>query len=620
MVVLVTSPEEMIHDEPSSTNENSNSVLLPTLIIVSIAIVLAASGFYHVFHPTSQNVSLQTKPTETVDFEFTSTVDLVVYNAVVHTMDTNQPTVTGFAIKNGRFFEVGDGEQLRQKYPDSQHLNALSRPIIPGLIDSHAHLLGLGYSKLGADLTNASSLADVVAIVTNFITQNQLEEGTWVSGRGWDQTRWGGKFPTHHDIDEGLLGQYQIVLTRIDGHSIWVNQPAMDAAAPLPPDDPPGGKIIRDPDTGLPTGIFIDGAMDLITSQIPPPTPQQIKLALSLAINECKSSGLTTIHDAGSDVTNEVIRLYRNAIDSNEFDLRVYALLTATDPSNVELYCSQNSTFGPLLGYGDGKLTVRSVKFMIDGALGSRGAALLEDYSDDPGNQGILVLDPVKFASFVKIWATCGFQVCTHAIGDRGNKIVLDVYEQIHNSSVVNITAARFRIEHVQVVDQLDFKRFATYDLIASMQPTHATGDMAFAEDRLGPTRILSSYAWQSFVSLGVRLPFGSDFPVSEVAPLAGIYAAVTRQDKSGNPPGGWYPKQRVSRVQALKSFTIEGAYAAFQEHDVGSITAGKYGDFVVLSKDILDESLDPSVILQTDVVGTFLGGKLVYNNSKYSW
>ncbi|MCH8333374.1 amidohydrolase, partial [Candidatus Sumerlaeota bacterium] len=368
--------------------------------------------------------------------------------------------------------------------------------------------------------------------------------------------------------------------------------------------DPRGGRILPDPNTSAPNGVFIDNAQGLVSRRIPRASPDRIRQGIERAIQTCIRHGLTSIHDAG--VSRSQIDLYRRMIDEGDFNLRIYAMIRGGGLETMQRFFDA----GPIVGYGDNRLTVRSVKIVIDGALGSRGAALLQPYADDPGNSGLLTTPPETLRRIVRGALQAGFQVCCHAIGDRGNRIVLDIYEEALGSEP-RAMDHRFRIEHAQVVALVDIPRFARLGVIPSMQATHATSDMYWAEDRVGPRRIEGAYAWRKFLNEGSRIANGSDFPVEGVNPLWGIYAAVTRQDHRGWPEGGWRPEERMTRTEALRSFTIDAAYAAFEEDIKGSLEPGKLADVVVLSRDIMQ--IDAREILETEVVRTILGGVTVY-------
>ncbi len=526
---------------------------------------------------------------------------LVVYNADVYTMNDVQRRAEAFVSVDGRIVFVGSSEDALRMYPGGDMLDAEGKTIIPGLIDAHAHLMGLGTAMLQVDLMGSRSIDEIVERLKSF--EEELPAGVWLTGRGWDQNDWPSKdFPTRADLDEAFPDR-PVWLRRVDGHAAWANTAALEAAnfdAIRSADDPEGGRILRD-EAGEPTGVFIDAAMGLVDRHQPETTSEQYEAGLRLALAETARLGLTGVHEAG--VSLEVVDLYQRAIDEGWFTLRLYGMVGGRGRT-FDHFCEN----GMIDNYGD-RLTVRSVKYFIDGALGSRGAALLEDYSDDPGNQGLLMLDVGAYRENVRKAFECGFQVNTHAIGDRGNREVLDAYE-IAQQEVPN-HSTRHRVEHAQVVAVEDIPRFAELGIIASMQPTHATSDMGWAEDRVGADRIQGAYVWSGFLKIGVPVAFGSDFPVERVDPLLGFYAAVTRQDVEGQPVGGWYPEERVTREEALRGFTLDAAYAAFQEDELGSIEPGKWADFVVLSDNIM--TIPAPQILDTRVMATYIGGQAVY-------
>ena len=529
--------------------------------------------------------------------------DLVLHNARIYTVDAEHPEAEALAVRGGRILMVGGSEAVLAAYPEAERLDAEGRTVVPGLIDAHAHLMEQGLSMLEADLVGTASKEEIVERLKAFVEEQDLPEGAWLTGRGWDQNDWPEKeFPTRADLDAAFPDR-PVWITRVDGHAAWANTAALEAAgleALRADDDPEGGRILRDAE-GEPTGVLIDAAMPLVGQQQPAPAAEARRQALQLVLEETATYGLTGVHDAGIDTAT--VALYKEAVDAGTFDLRLYGMIGGRGET-FDQFCAD----GPLLDYG-GKLTVRAVKFYMDGALGSRGAALLADYADDPGNNGLLNREPAAFEEDVQRALECGFQVNTHAIGDRANRVVLDAYEAAMQQT--GRTAGRHRVEHAQILAPDDLPRFAELSVIASMQPTHATSDMPWAEDRLGPERIQGAYAWQALADSGARLAFGSDFPVEQVDPLLGFYAAITRQDAEEQPEGGWQPAQRVSREAALRGFTLDAAYAAFQEDEVGSLEPGKRADFVILSKDIMQ--MPPADILNTEVVATYLGGQKIY-------
>ena len=383
----------------------------------------------------------------------------------------------------------------------------------------------------------------------------------------------------------------------MDGHAGWANSAALKRAGiTTQTPEPSGGRIVKD-DQGQPTGILVDKAMSLVSSRIPAPTAGQVQRRLELAARECARLGLTTIHDAG--VSKLELDAYRSLIASNKMPIRVYAMIGGTGALWREYL-----QHGPEVGE---RLTVRSIKLYADGALGSRGAALWQPYADDPGNSGLLMTTKDEIAKVAGDAAAHGFQVCTHAIGDRANRTVLDGYA----AALGGPNDKRFRIEHAQVISLPDFQKFKDFSILPAMQATHATSDMRWIEQRVGPDRMAGAYAWQRFLKLGIRVANGSDFPVEEPNPMLGLYAAITRQDPEGNPPGGWTPTQRMTRAEALESWTLSGAYAAFEEKTKGSLEPGKLADFIVLDRDIM--TVPELQIAATRVLKTFLGGKLVH-------
>ncbi len=536
-------------------------------------------------------------------------VQYVLTNATIYTVNENAPRAEAMAVgMDGRILAVGAEEEVLRQYPDAPKIDARGLTVIPGLIDAHAHLMGLGMSRLQVDLVGTRSVEEVITRLKERAAT--LPEGAWLLGRGWDQNDWPEKrFPTHEVLDRHFPNR-PVWLRRIDGHAGWANMAAMrpiwDSLLTMP--DPEGGKIVRDA-SGRPTGIFIDAAMQVIDQLVPEPSKAEREQALQLALKETAALGLTGVHDAGVD--QATIELYQEAIDAHAFPLRLYAMIGGQG-STFARYCKQ----GPFR-YKD-RLVVRSVKYYIDGALGSRGAALLEDYTDDPGNRGLLRHEPKEFTRMVEEAMSCGFQVNTHAIGDRGNRVVLDAYEAAMQKVPDHV--GRHRVEHAQVVALEDIPRFARLEVIASMQPTHATSDMYWAEERLGPERIKGAYAWRRFLDAGAQLAFGSDFPVESANPMLGFYAAVTRQDTTGWPPGGWYPDQRLTREEALRAFTLDAAYAAFQEEELGSLEPGKWADFLILDRDIM--RIPEQEIFRTKVYITVLGGELVFRHpaSPVTW
>lgn len=527
--------------------------------------------------------------------------DLILVNGRVYTVDETRPMVSAFAVKGGRILFAGSEREVRALAgPRTRVIDAGGSTVIPGMVDAHAHLLGLGTSLRNVQLAGSKSYDEVIARVV--VRARQMKPGEWIEGRGWDQNLWPDKqFPTHEALSRAVP-QNPVVLARIDGHAILANAMAMRAAnvtAATP--DPSGGRIIRVPDNS-PSGVFVDNAEGLVGRAVPSATRAQTTQAILEAVAEANKWGLVGIHDAGA--SRRTIDIYESLARAGRFNLRNYALIS-DDSADIMHYMSR----GPQNALYDGRVWIRSIKLYADGALGSRGAALLAPYADDAGNTGLLVSAPAHIQRVATLALRKGFQVGVHAIGDRGNRVVLDAFDAALKT--VPVADHRFRVEHAQVISLEDIPRFAKLGVIPLMQASHQTSDMRWAEARVGPDRIKGAYAWRSLLNTGVIIPNGSDFPVEEVNPLISFHSAVSRQDASNWPPGGWYPDQIMTRSEALESMTIWPAYAAFQDKVMGSITPGKYADFVILDRDIM--TVPASEILRTRVMSTWLGGRSVY-------
>ncbi len=530
---------------------------------------------------------------------------LVVYGGTIYTVNPAQPTAEAVAVRGGRIVRVGRRHDVEPLLgPDTERLDLHGATVVPGLADAHGHVLGLGTALDQLDLVDTPDLAHVLSLVESRV--RSAAPGAWVIGRGWDQNDWPTtSWPTRADLDR-VAPDNPVFLTRIDGHAAWVNSRALALAgvtAATP--DPPGGRLIRD-DRGAPTGLLIDNAKPLVADRIPPPSAAEIESRILAADRLFGRVGLTMVHDPGVPLATTAA--YERLHAGGRLATRLYVMIDSA-PETTSVWFAR----GPLIDPED-RLTIRAVKMYADGALGSRGAALLEDYSDEPGNRGLLVTPPDRLESITRAAARAGFQPCTHAIGDRANRLMLDIYERVERE-VPSARALRPRIEHAQILDRTDIPRFAALGVIASMQPTHCTSDMPWAPARLGNARIEEGgYVWQTLLRSGARLAAGSDFPVERPDPLPGIYAAVTRQDRNGQPPGGWAPDQRLTRDEALHAFTLDAAFAAHVERDLGSIEPGKFADFVVLSRDIM--TVPPREILETRVLRTIIGGHTVYDAS----
>ena len=556
--------------------------------------------------------------------------DVFYINGRIYTMDANKSIAEALAIRGGRIIAVGSQDDLGKKIRAKDTVDLAGKAVFPGFTDAHAHLMSLGVAMLTVDLVGVQSDAQAATLVAGRVRKS--ESGQWVRGRGWDQNLWTLKrFPTHEVLDR-ISSDNPVYLARVDGHAAWVNKRAMEIAGISRQTlDIAGGKIVRDA-SGNPSGVFVDNAMTLVSRFLPPPSYKETEEAISLAVRECLKHGLTGMHDMGVD--KKEIDVYKGLIDKKEFPFRVYTSIDGAGETWDEFIGRDSSkpAIGPIIGYGDNRLWVRSVKLYVDGALGSRGAALLEPYSDDPTNRGLTVTDEASLRKTVDEALVNGFQVCTHAIGDRANNIILNVYEAALKAHPG--TDRRLRVEHAQVLSLNDIPRFKQLGVVPSMQQTHCTSDMHWAGARLGPTRVRGAYAWRALLNTGVIIPGGSDFPVEQPNPLLGIYAAVTRRDLQGRPrntqevkaffelsgdgvgdttdfENGWYASQRMTREEAIQSFTNWAAFAGFQEHILGSLEKGKLADFVVLSRDLM--KIPAEEIPETVVEMTIVGGKEAY-------
>lgn len=539
-----------------------------------------------------------------------SAADVVLTNGHIYTVDNARPVATALAVRGDRVLFVGsDAEARALVTPSTTVIDLHGATVVPGLTDAHAHLLGLGTTLQRVNLAGSTSYDEVIARVRAWA--RNVQPGQWILGRGWDQNRWATKeFPAHDALSRAFPNN-PVVLTRIDGHALLANARAIVLARVTPSTpDPAGGRIIRTA-AGVPSGVFVDNAQNLIARAIPAPTRADKRRATLAAIAEANRWGLTGVHDPGEDA--ETISVFEDLAREGNYNLRNYVMLS--DPGEPGSSAAQRNPYiqrGPQNALYDGHLWIRAIKLYADGALGSRGAALLAPYSDEPTNSGLLVSRPEHIRAWADWALRRGFQINVHAIGDRGNRIVLDAFEGALRS--FPRADHRFRIEHAQVLSAQDIPRFAQLGVIPSMQATHQTSDMRWAEDRVGPQRIHGAYAWRSLLNTGVIIPNGTDFPVEEVNPLLTFHAAVTRQDPTNWPAGGWYPEQKMTREEALQSMTIWPAFAGFQESVLGSLTPEKYADFTVLDKDIM--RVPDTEILTTRVISTWIGGKRVYDAS----
>jgi predicted amidohydrolase YtcJ len=532
---------------------------------------------------------------------------LVLTNAVVHTVDSSRPRAEAVAIRDGHILAIGASREMEPFIgPGTRVWDLAGRVVVPGFDDAHAHLLGIGFAHLDVDLVGAASYAEVVERVAAAVRARA--PGEWVRGRGWHEEKWTRPppgvvrgFPTQ-EVLSAVSPDNPVVLTRADGHAVLANAKAMAllGIGPGTP-TPSGGEIIRD-GAGNPTGVFVDNATSLIVPSRR--TDAENRRALDLAMEECLEKGVTSLTDAGADP--EVLDLYRTNAEGGRLRIRVYAMAAGLE--------TLRTLGAPEIGLGKGFLTIRALKLYADGALGSRGAALLEPYADDPGNVGLLVTPPEHLLEATREALARGFQVATHAIGDRANRIVLDVYERAMKEREGVHPDPRLRIEHAQILDEKDIPRFGALGVLAAMQGIHCTSDRPWAPTRLGMSRVKEgAYVWRKLLSTGARILNGTDAPVEDLSPIANFHATVTRQDANGQPPGGFDPDQRLSREEALRTMTLEPAYGSFQETLKGSIEPGKVADLVVLSQDIL--SVPDDALLDTEILATIVDGQVAYQS-----
>jgi predicted amidohydrolase YtcJ len=497
----------------------------------------------------------------------------------------------------GRVVATGN-ESLLNEHPDSIRINGNGHTLLPGLTDGHAHLFSYGFLQQGLDLVGTPSVAAAVAQIEGYAISNP--HVSWIQGRGWNQVIWPIKeFPKAADIDP-VVTDRPVWLERIDGHAGWANSRAMEIAG-ITDDtpDPVGGKIIRD-DNGKATGVFIDMAMGSIESHISAPDKDEIRSIYRTAFENLVPYGMTGVHDAGVSIKEAEVLI--SMADDGELGMRVYAMLSDAG-ENLDRMGK------PLKGYARDMLDISSVKLYADGALGSRGAAMIEPYSDDAENRGLPFYTQEELTGFTRKANHMGFQVGIHAIGDLGNRMALDAFEAVQGRQP---SPLRNRIEHAQIIALEDIPRLAELGVIAAMQATHATSDMNMAEDRIGPQRIKGGYAWRRLLDSGAVLANGSDFPVELANPWHGLYASVTRQSREGLPDGGWYADQALTRAEALHSFTLANAFAAHQEEYLGSLEPGKWADFIIIDRDFF--SVPESEIDDIQVLETWVAGKSVYN------
>ncbi|MCL1104643.1 amidohydrolase [Shewanella algicola] len=490
-------------------------------------------------------------------------------------------------------------EQTLPTANDITTIDGKGKTLLPGLIDAHGHVLSYGLSLLTADLTNTNSEQDAVSRAQAFIKKNPTDG--WLMGRGWNQELWFSKqFPSKESLDKAFNAN-PVSFGRVDGHAIWVNSKALALAGiSASTVSPEGGEIVKD-EQGNPTGVLIDNAMNLVFNIIPDLNQQQLESTLILAMDSLASYGLTSVHDAGISINN--IKAYQQLAANNVMSVRVNGMLSVEDP-RLDTVLKQGH-----INTSDDMFKVDSVKISADGALGSRGAALIKEYSDQPGHKGLMLYSDEQLGKLILQAMKAGFQVNTHAIGDNANQVVLNKYQTA--IAATDSKALRHRVEHAQILDLADVPRFAQLGVIASVQATHATSDKNMAENRLGKARLAGAYAWRKLLNANAVIANGSDFPIESPNPFFGLHASVTRQDHLNKPLDGWLAGEKLSRIEAFKSFTIDAAYAGHQEQLIGTLESGKKADFILVENDYF--AINPQQIWQNKIIATWVNGRQVF-------
>lgn len=522
-----------------------------------------------------------------------SKVDTIIHHAVIYTVDSAFTVAEAMAVKDGKIVAVGKNEEIMGTYTATDNIDAKGEAVYPGFIDAHAHFVGYGRSLFQADLFGTNSWEETVARIKTFADAHP--DLPWIQGRGWDQNRWPGKvYPTNEELNK-LFPDKPVVITRVDGHASIANQKALELAGIAVGQTVVGGSI--EVKNGKLTGVLIDNADNKVHAQIPEPTKETYLQWLQAAQKNCFEQGLTTITDCGLSYQDV------DAIDAlqkeGKLDMRLFVMLSDND-DNINRYVKK----GP---YKTDKLFVNGFKVYMDGALGSRGACLLAPYTDKAGWSGFLLRNQSHYDSLAGVLINTSFQMCTHAIGDSANREILHIY----NKYLQGKNDKRWRIEHAQIINENDFNLFGAANIVPSVQPTHATSDMYWAEERLGKDRLKGGYAFKQLLQQNGWLPLGTDFPVEDISPFKTFLAAVARKDAKGFPADGFQKENALSREETLRGMTIWAAKASFLEKEVGSLEAGKKADFIILDKDIM--KVAENAILQVKVNATYLGGKKVH-------
>jgi len=524
-------------------------------------------------------------------------------NGHIITMDENQPEAEAFAVEEGFITAVGTNTAMREAYPLAEVVDLGGKEVMPGIIESHGHMLNLGRSKMRIDLQGVTDPNEVVQKLRECVAETS--PGEWIEGWGWDDGAWKEQMAAVSHKLSMVSADHPVWFAGLHGYNGWANAKALEAAG-ISKDtpDPEGGKIYKDPKTGMPIGILANAAQSLVTRLMPPLTVEQREKAFEIAGEELLKNGLTSVHDAR--ISGADLDALRSLKAQKKLKVRYYVMLDCTDEKLIESYLRNGPEIDP-----DNWLTIRCIKIFQDGSLGTRSALMFEPYSDAPDVIGVTTTSQAEIERLTTRSLQAGMQVAVHAIGDRSNRITLDAYEAAIRA-VPDAKDHRLRIEHAQVVKLEDIPRFKQLDIVTSMQPPHATSDMSWAEDRVGPERVKGAYAWRSFLDAGVRVPLNSDFPAETLNPFSGMYAAETRQTPEGKPEGGWYPEQCMTREEVLYGYTVESAYSGFEEHIKGQIAPGMLADFIVISDNIL--TIPSKSLLSINVERTYVSGQLVYS------
>jgi len=525
--------------------------------------------------------------------KFRQKADMIIHHAKIYTVDEKFSVAEAMAVRDGKIIATGTNEGILKEYESDVMEDAKGKTIFPGFIDAHAHFVGYGFSLQRVNLVGTESWEEVLNRCSEFA--KPLPPGQWLTGRGWDQNDWVVKdFPDNDKLNE-LFPDRPVILERIDGHAAIANQKALDLAGVKPGDKLTGGEV--EVKNGKLTGILVDNAVDLVSSKVPAPDDAKGKEALLLAQKNCFATGLTSVHDCGLDY--DAVETIQKLQESGDLKMRMYVMLS-DNKKNFDWAFAKGKI-------RTDRLTVSGFKVYADGALGSRGACLLQPYSDKPGWSGFLLSAPEHFDSVAKIIYQKGWQMCTHAIGDSGNRTILKIYAKYLKGK----NDLRWRIEHAQVVNENDFKLFGENSIIPSVQPTHGTSDMYWAGDRLGSERVKGAYAYQQLFKENNWIPLGTDFPVEDISTFKTFFAAVVRQDAKGFPAGGYQMENALTREQTIRGMTTWAAKAAFEEKQKGSLEKGKVADFIILDTDLMH--CPNADILKTKVLATYVNGERVY-------